>query len=284
MARTPTPARTAGSCTASSHEPALRRTAGHLAFLLPARGQLLRGAVRASRDPRHRGAGHCRPQQPRRHRAGASGGEGHRRPADRRLPPRSRWTASRCWSIPTDRPAYARLCRLLSLGKKRGGKAKCRLDWSDLVAYGEGLIAVLIPDVADDACALQLRRLRESLRRSRLSGADPAPPAERPAPAARAVQSRGTRRGCRPSSPTTCCSMCRRGASCRTSSPASAMAAPSTTLASAASAMPIATLSRPRRWRGCSAAIPRRSRARWRSPSAAASRSTNWPTSIRARR
>ena len=44
---------------------------------------------------------------------------------------------------PTDRPAYARLCRLLSLGKKRGGKARCRLDWSDLVAYGEGLIAVL---------------------------------------------------------------------------------------------------------------------------------------------
>ncbi len=28
---------------------------------------------------------------------------------------------------PTDRPAYSRLCRLLSLGKKRGGKAKCEL-------------------------------------------------------------------------------------------------------------------------------------------------------------
>jgi error-prone DNA polymerase len=26
---------------------------------------------------------------------------------------------------PTDRPAYARLCRLLSLGKRRAGKAKC---------------------------------------------------------------------------------------------------------------------------------------------------------------
>ena len=51
---------------------------------------------------------------------------------------------------PTDRPAYARLCRLLSLGKKRGGKAKCILDWADLVAYGEGLIAVLVPDEADD--------------------------------------------------------------------------------------------------------------------------------------
>ena len=47
---------------------------------------------------------------------------------------------------PTDRPAYARLCRLLSLGKKRAGKARCHLDWSDLVAYGEGLIAVLVPD------------------------------------------------------------------------------------------------------------------------------------------
>ncbi len=63
---------------------------------------------------------------------------------------------------PTDRPAYARLCRLLSLGKKRGGKAKCLLDWGDLVAYGAGLIAILIPDEADDICAMRLRRLREA--------------------------------------------------------------------------------------------------------------------------
>ncbi|VFU17718.1 error-prone DNA polymerase [Methylocella tundrae] len=60
---------------------------------------------------------------------------------------------------PTDRPAYGRLCRLLSLGKRRGGKARCRLDWSDLVAYGEGLIVILVPGEADDACARQLRRL-----------------------------------------------------------------------------------------------------------------------------
>ena len=73
---------------------------------------------------------------------------------------------------PTDRPAYARLCRLLSLGKKRGGKAQCRLDWSDLVAYGEGLIAVLVPDEADDTCALHLRRLARGFWRPRLSGAD----------------------------------------------------------------------------------------------------------------
>ncbi len=63
---------------------------------------------------------------------------------------------------PTDRGAYARLCGLLSLGKKRGGKAKCHLDWQDLVAYGDGLIAVLVPDQADETCALHLRRLREA--------------------------------------------------------------------------------------------------------------------------
>ena len=62
---------------------------------------------------------------------------------------------------PTDRPAYSRLCRLLSLGKKRAGKGKCDLAWPDLAAYGEGLIAILVPDTADDECALRLRRLRE---------------------------------------------------------------------------------------------------------------------------
>jgi error-prone DNA polymerase len=63
---------------------------------------------------------------------------------------------------PIDRPAYSRLCRLLSLGKKRAGKAKCHLEWADLVAYREGLIAILIPDIADDECALRLRRLRDA--------------------------------------------------------------------------------------------------------------------------
>ncbi|MGB3834232.1 MAG: error-prone DNA polymerase [Mesorhizobium sp.] len=63
---------------------------------------------------------------------------------------------------PTDRAAYGRLCRLLSLGKGRAGKAKCHLEWPDLVAYGEGLIAVLLPDTADETCALRLRRLREA--------------------------------------------------------------------------------------------------------------------------
>lgn len=65
-------------------------------------------------------------------------------------------------AYPTDRPAYARLCRLLSRGKARAGKGGCRLDWADLAEAGEGLIAVLVPDMADETCALHLRRLREA--------------------------------------------------------------------------------------------------------------------------
>ncbi|MCZ7469420.1 error-prone DNA polymerase [Agrobacterium sp. O3.4] len=63
-------------------------------------------------------------------------------------------------AYPMDRAAYGRLCRLLSVGKKRGGKGKSRLAWDDLVAYGEGLIVVLLADLADDLCALRLRRLK----------------------------------------------------------------------------------------------------------------------------
>ena len=36
---------------------------------------------------------------------------------------------------PTDRAAYSRLCRLLSLGKSRGGKGKCLLDWEGVAAW-----------------------------------------------------------------------------------------------------------------------------------------------------
>ena len=63
---------------------------------------------------------------------------------------------------PTDRLAYSRLCRLLSLGKFRAGKGRCDLAWDDLVAYGEGQLVVLLPDLADDLCAVQLRRLHEA--------------------------------------------------------------------------------------------------------------------------
>ena len=61
---------------------------------------------------------------------------------------------------PTDRAAYARLCRLLTLGKGRTGKGGCDLAWKDLVGLGEGLLLVLLPDAPDDRLAEELRRLR----------------------------------------------------------------------------------------------------------------------------
>jgi len=62
---------------------------------------------------------------------------------------------------PTDRAAYSRLCRLLSLGKKRAGKGKCHLTWGDVEDWAEGMIGVLVPDMADDLCAQQLRRMKD---------------------------------------------------------------------------------------------------------------------------
>ena len=61
---------------------------------------------------------------------------------------------------PTDKPAYCRLTRLLTLGKRRAGKGGCRLRWDDLAEYGAGLLAVLVPDAAGEALAADLDRLR----------------------------------------------------------------------------------------------------------------------------
>ena len=63
-------------------------------------------------------------------------------------------------AYPTNRAGYARLCRLLTLGKGRAGKGGCTLAWSDLATHGEGLIAVLLPDEADAALEGALARLR----------------------------------------------------------------------------------------------------------------------------
>lgn len=62
---------------------------------------------------------------------------------------------------PTDRAAYSRLTRLLSLGKRRAGKAQCNLSWTDVADWAEGLVAILVPDEADDETAMNLRRLRQ---------------------------------------------------------------------------------------------------------------------------
>ncbi len=61
---------------------------------------------------------------------------------------------------PTDRLAYARLCRLLTLGKRRAPKGECDLSIDDLIEHCEGLLGVLIPPrLIDDAFIDLARRL-----------------------------------------------------------------------------------------------------------------------------
>src|SRR5690606_12353536 len=63
---------------------------------------------------------------------------------------------------PTDRAAYGRLCRLLTLGKRRAEKGECRLTLDDLAEYQKGLLAVLLPPGAlDEGFASHLDRLRD---------------------------------------------------------------------------------------------------------------------------
>ena len=62
---------------------------------------------------------------------------------------------------PTDKAAYSRLCRLLTLGKGRVEKGEFQLAWEDLAAQGEGLIVVLLPDQADGLLVQRLARLRQ---------------------------------------------------------------------------------------------------------------------------
>ena len=46
---------------------------------------------------------------------------------------------------PKDRDAWGRLCRLLSIGKGRARKGECALRLPDLLEWGEGLLAVVMP-------------------------------------------------------------------------------------------------------------------------------------------
>ncbi|AJA07074.1 error-prone DNA polymerase [Sphingobium sp. H39-3-25] len=62
---------------------------------------------------------------------------------------------------PMTRPAWSRLTRLLSVGKARGGKGFCILDWADVAAHVEGVIAILLPDMPDARTASDLAALRD---------------------------------------------------------------------------------------------------------------------------
>jgi error-prone DNA polymerase len=68
--------------------------------------------------------------------------------------------------LPTDRAAYGRLSRLLTLGKRRAPKGECHIALADLLHHGDGQIIIALPQEtmqrdADDAVfADHLTRLR----------------------------------------------------------------------------------------------------------------------------
>ncbi|MCP5374223.1 MAG: error-prone DNA polymerase [Hyphomicrobiales bacterium] len=63
--------------------------------------------------------------------------------------------------LPTDRAAYGRLARLLTVGRRRAGKGDCHLTLDDLVAHGDGQILVALPprrpDGAFEEMLIQVR-------------------------------------------------------------------------------------------------------------------------------
>ena len=69
-------------------------------------------------------------------------------------------------AYPTDRAAYGRLCRLLTLGQRRAEKGKCTLHLDDVAAHADGLIFIALPP--DDYPSSrdfesELRRIKQAL-------------------------------------------------------------------------------------------------------------------------
>ncbi len=71
---------------------------------------------------------------------------------------------------PTDRASYARLCRLLTIGRRRAPKGECDLGVEDLIEHSHGLLGILMPpDHIDDRFIDTARRLRGMFSDDRLS-------------------------------------------------------------------------------------------------------------------
>ncbi len=62
---------------------------------------------------------------------------------------------------PTDREAYARLTKMLTLGKRRAEKGKCILTRADLLAHAQGQMAIALPDEGADFTA-HLQTLKQT--------------------------------------------------------------------------------------------------------------------------
>ncbi len=65
---------------------------------------------------------------------------------------------------PSDREAYGRLTRLLTVGQRRSEKGECELHWEDFLGHAEGqLVLVVPPERLDQVFEGDLRRIRGEL-------------------------------------------------------------------------------------------------------------------------
>ena len=65
---------------------------------------------------------------------------------------------------PSDREAYGRLTRLLTMGQRAAAKGECELRWSDFADHAEGqLVLVVPPDRLDEAFEQGLKRIAGEL-------------------------------------------------------------------------------------------------------------------------
>jgi error-prone DNA polymerase len=60
---------------------------------------------------------------------------------------------------PTDRAAYGRLARLITLGRRRAPKGECHLDLADLDSFDTGLIMIALPEAEEGPLAALLEDL-----------------------------------------------------------------------------------------------------------------------------
>lgn len=63
-------------------------------------------------------------------------------------------------ALPRDRPAYQRLTRLLTLGKRRAEKGQCHLDLPDLLQGAQGMILIAIPKMPLRTCQNIIRQVQ----------------------------------------------------------------------------------------------------------------------------
>jgi error-prone DNA polymerase len=63
----------------------------------------------------------------------------------------------------TDRAAYSRLCRLLTVGRRRAPKGECHLSLADFLEYSDGLLAAVVSPEMNTAHEAVLCTLRDAL-------------------------------------------------------------------------------------------------------------------------